>query len=213
MNHRSLHQDLGPQHRVDQRRELVDHPRLRPPVRRPARRVAGPGADRYLRTALRSSPVSRATSDRLIAPDSNRLRKRRNSNHRCGSRTIADRLPPPLTDQAAECRAAGLNASTTLPFHPYAGGDVHVYADTCHRSPGRSWGAVSSRLRLMGACVGPAGGRCRRIGPSVPRVGTRSSMPVPPTGPGRWALVRSCFCGYPGIQGCLREVVSAIVAP
>lgn len=96
--------------------------------------VAGSGADKYLRTVFRSSPVSRATSERLIAPDSNRLRKRRSSNHRCGSRTIVDRLPPPLTDQAAECRAAGLNASTTVPFHPYAGGDVHVYADTAAAS-------------------------------------------------------------------------------
>ncbi|MFF1342562.1 hypothetical protein ACFVYT_32575, partial [Streptomyces sp. NPDC058290] len=31
--------------------------------------------------------------------------------------------------EAAECRAADLNASATVPFHPYAGGDVHVYAD------------------------------------------------------------------------------------
>ncbi len=38
VDHRSLHQDFCPEHRVHQRRELVDHPRLRPPVRRPARR-------------------------------------------------------------------------------------------------------------------------------------------------------------------------------
>lgn len=38
MDDRGLHQDLGPQHRIDQRRELVDHSRPGPSVRRPLRR-------------------------------------------------------------------------------------------------------------------------------------------------------------------------------
>ncbi|WP_435880263.1 hypothetical protein [Streptomyces zaomyceticus] len=33
VDHRGLHEDLRPQHRVDQGREFVNHPRTRPPVR------------------------------------------------------------------------------------------------------------------------------------------------------------------------------------
>ncbi|GGJ53184.1 hypothetical protein GCM10010121_075020 [Streptomyces brasiliensis] len=91
--------------------------------------VAGPGAERYLRTVLRSSPVSLAISDRLIAPDSNRPQKHRSSNQRCGSKTTVDRPSATYTDQAAECRAASLSASGTGRVHPYAGGDVQMYAD------------------------------------------------------------------------------------
>ncbi len=51
--------------------------------------VAGPGADRYLRTFFRSSPVSRATSDKLIAPDFQRTPERCSFKYRCGSRTTS----------------------------------------------------------------------------------------------------------------------------
>ena len=51
--------------------------------------VAGPGDERYFRTVLRSNPVSLAISDKLSAPDSNSPRKRRSSNQRSESKSIA----------------------------------------------------------------------------------------------------------------------------
>jgi hypothetical protein len=65
--------------------------------------VGGPGAERYLRTVLRSSPVSRAISNKVVAPDSNKPRRRRSSNQRCGSKTTVDHLRrPPTKQQTAE---------------------------------------------------------------------------------------------------------------
>jgi hypothetical protein len=127
------------------------HLRLVGGRRRRGRQVLAPGADRDPQPGRRgrvhgrravwngravmvgialSSPVSLAISDRLIAPDSNRPRKGRSSNQRCGPKITVDRPSATYTDQAAECRAAPLIASGTGHVHPYAGGDVHVYADT-----------------------------------------------------------------------------------
>lgn len=49
---RGLHQDLGPEHRIDQRSELVDHPCPRPPARRSPRRGCRPRCGEVLADRL-----------------------------------------------------------------------------------------------------------------------------------------------------------------
>ncbi|EMF52384.1 hypothetical protein SBD_6906 [Streptomyces bottropensis ATCC 25435] len=82
--------------------------------------------DRYLRTVLRSSPVSLATSVRLTAPDSTRARNRRSSSQRCGSKTTAS--PPSVTLHRTSRRVPGTTIHRTIkrPF-------------SLVRDRGRSW--------------------------------------------------------------------------
>lgn len=67
---------------------------------------AGPSADKYLLTVRQLSPVSLATSVRLMAPDSTRPRKRRSSSQRCGSKTTAH---PSLRPRTTGSRVANLS--------------------------------------------------------------------------------------------------------
>ncbi len=87
-----LHQDLGPEYRVDQGRDLVHDRRWGPAGSR-----LGSPADaeslRYLFTVRRVSPVSFATSRRLIAPDSHSRRNCLNFSNRCGPKTTLPAAP------------------------------------------------------------------------------------------------------------------------
>jgi hypothetical protein len=77
------------------------------------RRGGVAGSARCLRTVLRSSPASRAISDKPIATDSNKPRNHRSSDQRRGSKTTADH-PLPQCSRIPLAAAAVIAAAASV---------------------------------------------------------------------------------------------------